>query len=78
MSNTIADLLANHPAQANAIGAPDRRWMSYGQLRELSEKTIGMLASMGIGPDQRVAIVLPNGPEMASAFITIAHDSVWR
>jgi len=76
MSNTIADLLANHPAQANAIGAPDRPWMNYGQLRELSEKTIGMLASMGIGPDQRVAIVLPNGPEMASAFITIAQGAV--
>jgi acyl-CoA synthetase (AMP-forming)/AMP-acid ligase II len=76
MSNTIAALLANHPATANAIGAPDRAWMNYGQLRELSEKTIGTLAAMGIGPDQRVAIVLPNGPEMASAFITIAQGAV--
>ena len=76
MSNTIADLLASHPAQANAIGAPDRPWMSYGDLRKLAEKTIAALAALGIGPDQRVAIVLPNGPEMASAFITIAHGAV--
>src|ERR1019366_2220385 len=34
--------------------------------------TISSLNAMGIGRNDRVAIVLPNGPEMASAFIAIA------
>ncbi len=28
---------------------------------------------MGIDASDRVAIVLPNGPEMASAFVTVAQ-----
>lgn len=31
------------------------------------------LAGMGVGRGDRVAIVLPNGPEMAAAFVTIAQ-----
>ena len=32
--------------------------------------------SFGIGAGDRVAIVLPNGPEMATAFVTIAQAAV--
>ena len=33
-------------------------------------------SSFGIGAADRVAIVLPNGPEMATAFVTIAQAAV--
>jgi acyl-CoA synthetase (AMP-forming)/AMP-acid ligase II len=41
-------------------------------LRLLTESVRNTLRSAGIGPGSRVAIVLPNGPEMATAFLTIA------
>jgi acyl-CoA synthetase (AMP-forming)/AMP-acid ligase II len=38
----------------------------------LTARTVADLNAMGIGRGDRVAIVLPNGPEMASAFVAIA------
>jgi acyl-CoA synthetase (AMP-forming)/AMP-acid ligase II len=73
MSRTVSDLIADHPADAPAIGAPDRGWLSYGGLRDLSDEVTRTLHGIGIGRGDRVAIVLPNGPEMATAFFTIAQ-----
>ena len=73
---TIAALLADHDAQSPAIGAPGRTWLSYGDLRALSAEVAGQLRAFGIGSQDRVAIVLPNGPEMATAFVTIAQAAV--
>jgi acyl-CoA synthetase (AMP-forming)/AMP-acid ligase II len=73
---TLAALLANQAAEAPAIGAPGREWLSYGGLRDLSAEVASQLRSLGIGPHDRVAIVLPNGPEMATAFVTIAQAAV--
>lgn len=76
MPGTVKELLASHPASAPAIGAPDREWLSYGDLRTLSDTVAASLHGAGIGRGDRVAIVLPNGPEMAAAFITIAQTAV--
>ncbi|MXQ09861.1 AMP-binding protein [Alphaproteobacteria bacterium GH1-50] len=46
--------------------------MSYGGLRALGGEVRGALHGAGIGRGDRVAIVLPNGPEMAAAFVTVA------
>jgi acyl-CoA synthetase (AMP-forming)/AMP-acid ligase II len=73
---TVAALLANQTADAPAIGAPGRAWLSYGALRALSGQVSTQLRSFGIGPKDRVAIVLPNGPEMATAFVTIAQAAI--
>ncbi len=73
MPNTIAGLIADHPADAPAIGAPGRPWLTYGALRDFSQQTGAALRSCGVGASDRVAIVLPNGPEMATAFVTIAQ-----
>ena len=73
MSQTISDLIAAHDASAPAIGAPDRDWLTYGGLRDLASSVTETLHGIGIGCGDRVAIVLPNGPEMATAFFTIAH-----
>ena len=58
-----------------AIGAPDREWMTYGGLRDLSANVTKELHGFGVGRGDRVAIVLPNGPEMATAFVTIAQTA---
>lgn len=73
MSQTVSALIAAHDANAPAIGAPDREWLTYGGLRGLAASVTETLHDLGIGRGDRVAIVLPNGPEMATAFFTIAH-----
>ena len=76
MSETIAALIAGHGAEGNAIGAPERAWLTYGGLRDLSARVAEQLHGFGIGRGDRVAIVLENGPEMASAFVTVAQAAV--
>ncbi len=71
-ARTVAAMLAEGPAEAPAIGAPDRAWLSRGSLLALAEHTVAALNGMGIGRNDRVAIVAPNGPEMATAFLAIA------
>ena len=73
MSDTIQGLLADHPGNAPAIGAPGRDWLSYEGLRQLTEDVRAALRGAGIGATDRVAIVLPNGAEMATAFVTVAQ-----
>jgi acyl-CoA synthetase (AMP-forming)/AMP-acid ligase II len=74
MSNatTVIELLSQGDDQAAAIGAPDRNDLSYGQLRQLTAELAAAFAGVGIGNGARIAIVLPNGPEMAMAFIALA------
>lgn len=54
-----------------AILAPERSPLTYGALGTLATDTIRTLNALGIGRNDRVAIVLPNGPEMAAAFVAI-------
>ncbi len=72
----FAALIADHDAPQFAIGAPDRAWLSYGALRDQAGYVAGALHGFGIGRGDRVAIVLPNGPEMASAFVCVAQAAV--
>ena len=77
MTATLAALLADTDANAPAIGAPGRDWLTYGGLaRHWRHDVAEQLRSFGIGAGDRVAIVLPNGPEMATAFVTIAQAAV--
>ncbi|MDB5362285.1 MAG: Fatty-acid-CoA ligase FadD7 [Rhodospirillales bacterium] len=69
---TIAELIAQGRAGDAAIGAPGRPALTYGGLQALAKRTIESLNRVGIGRGDRVAIVLPNGPEMATAFIAVA------
>ena len=72
MAETVRDLLQPHEAGAPAILAPERPTLGFGALRELADATVARLNALGIGRGDRVAIVLPNGPEMATAFVTVA------
>ncbi|MGP1396050.1 MAG: acyl--CoA ligase [Inquilinaceae bacterium] len=73
MTETLKALLAGHDRDRPAIGAPGRTWLTYGGLRQHSKEVAARLRDLGIGRHDRVAIVLPNGPEMATAFVTIAQ-----
>ncbi len=68
---TIGDILHVGEAESAALLAPGREPLSYGALWQLAERTRDRLNALGIGRGDRVAIVLPNGPEMAAAFVTI-------
>ena len=70
----IHALLARGGRGDIAIAAPEREPLTYGALRDQVGRTGDALAQGGIGAGDRVAIVLPNGPEMAAAFLaTAAH-----
>jgi len=73
MITTLKALVADHPAEALALGAPGRDWLSYGGLRDLATRTETALRGFGIGATDRVAIVLANGPDMASSFYCIGQ-----
>jgi acyl-CoA synthetase (AMP-forming)/AMP-acid ligase II len=70
---TVAQLLERGEAARPALRATEGRpHLTYGGLREVARKTVAALNGIGIGRGDRVAIVLPNGPEMAAAFVAIA------
>jgi acyl-CoA synthetase (AMP-forming)/AMP-acid ligase II len=72
MHDTLNDLLQHADPHATALSAPGRPALTHGQLRRLIADTLDWLNARGIGRNDRVAIVLPNGPEMASCFIACA------
>ena len=69
--NAIIELLrgeANDPA----ISAPSRPGVTHGGLRVQMDALGRQVRAAGIGPDDRVALVLPNGPAMAAAFVGLS------
>jgi len=69
---TVAALLQQGDGKAEAIGAPERRTMTRAELTALVDKVGGALRGIGVGPQDAVAIVMPNGPEMAAVFLGVA------
>jgi len=59
-------------AEAPAISSPGRVLLRYRGLRALVERTRGELRRAGVGRGDCVALVLPNGPEMATSFVAVA------
>ena len=66
----IRDWAARTP-QAVALAAPGRVSLGFGRLATQIDYTVGVLNGLGIGRNDRVAIVLGNGPEMAAAFLGV-------
>ena len=71
-ASTIRALLEGGRAAAAAIGAPGRADLSFGGLRAQAEETTADLHRLGLGRGDVVAIVLPNGAEMATSFLGVA------
>ena len=70
--STINELMQAGEDNSTAISGIDRPNLGYSGLRSLVTHTLATLNGLGIGRSDRVAIVLPNGPEMATAFVAIA------
>ena len=71
-SSTLVQMLAAGRDTAPALCAPGRPPLSHASLRELVTRTVGSLNALGAGRNDRVAIVLANGPEMAACFLAAA------
>ncbi|MBI2188404.1 MAG: AMP-binding protein [Acidobacteria bacterium] len=69
---TVAALLARGAGSAPAIAAPGDPSLTYAGLRTLVDTSVRWLNAHGIGRNDRVAIVLSNGPHAATAFLAVA------
>ena len=72
---SIYDLLTSQTERipdAIAIAAPGRAPLTYRALLNQVENVLRALSATGVGRNDRVAMVLPNGPEMAVAFLSVA------
>ena len=71
-ASTIAELLweqARARPAAPAILAPGRAALTFTGLWQQASELATALQSLGVTPSTRVAVVLPNGPEMAVVFL---------
>jgi acyl-CoA synthetase (AMP-forming)/AMP-acid ligase II len=71
-ASTIRSLIEAGDPDAIAIAAPERAPLVRRGLARQIDATIGALRGLGIGRGDRVALVLPNGPEMAALFLGVA------
>jgi acetyl-CoA synthetase len=73
--NIAADVCDKHPREKAAMvwerhdGA--RRDLSWGELQDLANRAANVLREHGVGPGDRVAVVLPPTPETAAVFFGI-------
>ncbi len=71
----LSDLRAGAAARtpdASAIVAPARRSLTYARLWAHIDAVGVRLSALGLGCGDRIALALPNGPEMATAFLAVA------
>jgi oxalate---CoA ligase len=69
--SSFSALINAQSADAIAITAFERAPLTYGALQAQVANTITALNALGIGRGDRVGIVLPNGPDMATAFVAV-------
>jgi acyl-CoA synthetase (AMP-forming)/AMP-acid ligase II len=72
---TISDLVAARARaqpDAPAILAPDRAGLTYGDLTGHLDATTRALTALGVDREDRIAVVLPGGPELATALLAFS------
>jgi acyl-CoA synthetase (AMP-forming)/AMP-acid ligase II len=69
---TLRGLIAGGHDDAVAIAAHGAPPLTYAALHALIDRSVRSLNELGIGRGDRVGIVLANGPEMATAFLSVA------
>ncbi|EMR74214.1 acyl-CoA synthetase (AMP-forming)/AMP-acid ligase II [Thaumarchaeota archaeon SCGC AB-539-E09] len=79
-ANTIQGIISFW-AQKNprkiAIISPERKPLTYGNLHRQVKKIVVQLNDFGIRRNDRVAVVLPNGPEMAVSFLAVSSTAAY-
>ena len=72
MPETVWGLLGAGVGDAPALLAEDGSVLSHDDLRATLARLRAQMRSLGVGMDDRIAIVLPNGPGAAMAFLAAA------
>jgi amino acid adenylation domain-containing protein len=75
----LPDLIVCHGQSApgrKAILAPGHSALTFGSLLRRVTDAVAELRSLGVGRGDRVAVVLPNGPETAVAMLAVACGAV--
>ena len=75
MLRLISDRTVDYPS-AFALLAPGRPPLTYARLRDEIREHAHALRAIGIGKEDRVALLLPNGPEAALSFLATSAISV--
>jgi acyl-CoA synthetase (AMP-forming)/AMP-acid ligase II/acyl carrier protein len=73
----VIETWAERTPEAVAIAAPGRKPLSYRRLAGHVVNVIKQLREAGIGKNDPVAMLAPNGPEMASAFLAICSGATF-
>jgi len=69
---TLLDLLAQGAPDAPALLSPDRPALTF---RDVRDRVLGLaerLAALGLGREDRIAIVMDNGPDLVLSFLAAA------
>jgi acyl-CoA synthetase (AMP-forming)/AMP-acid ligase II len=69
---TLIELLAAGNGSSTCLSAANSAPLTYSALRQLSQYVQSAFNQVGIGRNDRVALVLPNSAEMAASFVTVA------
>jgi acyl-CoA synthetase (AMP-forming)/AMP-acid ligase II len=69
---TIYEKIKRQNPDSTAIISVSREPLSYKGLTSLIERSVLSLQGFGLQKGERIAIVLPNGPEMATVFLCVA------
>ena len=72
-TGSVWEKLASSDPEAQAVVAPSGDSLTYRDLGHLVEDRAADLGSLGVLRSDRVAIVLPNGPHLATAFLSAAR-----
>src|SRR5690349_7662262 len=75
MVQAVYDVTSSGKPDAPAVGAPGRPWLTFAGLKRLVDDTLARLNGVGIGRGDRVAMVVPNGPEAATSFVSVASGT---
>jgi acyl-CoA synthetase (AMP-forming)/AMP-acid ligase II len=68
----LKSLLESQDPGATAISASGRADLTYGMFASLCEETAAALRARRLARNDKLAIVLPNGPDMAASFLATA------
>ena len=69
---TLPELLSRGDPERPAVVCPDASLLTYSQLRAEIERLTDRLSFLGVAAGGRIALVLPNGPAAAIAFLAAA------
>ena len=70
-ATTVPEILAAGRDDAPALLTPEGPTLTFADLRRQVQSLAGQLNAAGIGRNDRVAYVLPNGPAAAIVFLAV-------